>query len=68
MGETFAEGVQAELFHAQVTWGNPAANEQDLNEGTEWVVNVFKKGTFLRRLQSQLPHGLPHFHAEQVDY
>ena len=31
--------------------------------GMEWVVKVFKKGTFLHNLQSQLPQELLEFHA-----
>ena len=63
MGEKFAEGAQAELFHCHVKWGNPKGNEDDLERGREWVLKVFKKGTFLRHLKSQLPQGLLQFHA-----
>ncbi|KAG0559177.1 hypothetical protein KC19_10G084600 [Ceratodon purpureus] len=67
VGEKFAEGGQAELFHAKVTWSNPKNNEMDENNGTEYVVKVFKKGTFLRDLKSQLPHGLLQHHVEAME-
>jgi hypothetical protein len=57
VGEKFAEGGQAELFHAHITWADPKYNEKDLEDGTEWVIKVFKKGTLLRHLQSQWPKG-----------
>ncbi|KAG0586014.1 hypothetical protein KC19_2G056700 [Ceratodon purpureus] len=56
-GKPFAEGAQAELFHARVTWRSPKMKEYDLKEGREWVVKVFKKGTSLRQLREQWPHG-----------
>ena len=65
VGEKFAEGGQAELFLAHVTWRNPKYNERDLENGREWVVKVFKKGTFLRHLQRQLPLGYLQFHADE---
>ncbi|KAG0603244.1 hypothetical protein M758_10G078300 [Ceratodon purpureus] len=67
VGEKFAEGGQAELFHAKVTWSNPKDNERDERMGIEHVVKVFKKGTFLRDLKSQLPHGLLQFHVEEME-
>ncbi|KAG0603320.1 hypothetical protein M758_10G084400 [Ceratodon purpureus] len=67
VGEKFAEGGQAELFHAKVTWWHPKGNEEDEREGVEYVVKVFKKGTFLRDLKSQLPHGLLQFHVEYME-
>ena len=63
MGEKFAEGGQAELFHCHVKWANPKANEDDLKNRTKWVLKVFKKGTFLHQLKSQFPEGLLQFHA-----
>ncbi len=45
VGEKFAEGGQAELFHARVTWRDPEINEEDLEDGIEHVLKVFKKGT-----------------------
>jgi hypothetical protein len=57
VGEKFAEGGQAELFHAHITWANPKEKEIDLEYGTEWALKVFKKGTLLRHLQSQWPEG-----------
>ena len=63
VGEKFAEGGQAELFHCHVKWANPILNEEDVEKGTEWVLKVFKKGTFLRHLKSQLPQGLLQFYA-----
>ena len=55
-----------ELFHCHVKWGNPKGNEDDLEKGREWVLKVFKKGTFLCHLKSQLPHGLLQFHATEM--
>ncbi|KAG0603162.1 hypothetical protein M758_10G070900 [Ceratodon purpureus] len=67
VGEKFAEGGQAELFHAKVTWWDPKDNEEDERERLEYVVKVFKKGTFLRDLKSQLPHGLLQDHVESIE-
>lgn len=67
MGEKFAEGGQAELFRAHVTWKDPKKNEECLEEGREFVLKVFKKGTLLHYLQSQWPHGLLQFKAEEVE-
>ncbi|KAG0603170.1 hypothetical protein M758_10G071300 [Ceratodon purpureus] len=67
VGEKFAEGGQAELFHAKVTWWDPKDNEEDERDGTEYVVKVFKKGTFLRDLKSQLPNGLLQKHVEDME-
>jgi hypothetical protein len=57
VGEKFAEGGQAELFHVHVTWANPKFIENDFKDGVEFVLKVFKKGTLLRHLQSQWPLG-----------
>jgi serine/threonine protein kinase len=67
LGEKFAEGGQAELYNAHVTWWNPENNEDDLRDGREFVVKVFKKGTFLKELQSQLPQGLLQLHVENME-
>ncbi|KAG0559041.1 hypothetical protein KC19_10G074000 [Ceratodon purpureus] len=67
VGDKFAEGGQAELFHAKVTWWHPEDNEEDEREGRKYVVKVFKKGTLLRDLKSQLPHGLLQFHVEDLE-
>ena len=64
VGEKFAEGAQAELFHCHVKWADSKMNEDDL--GRAWVLKVFKKGTFLRHLKSQLPQGLLQFRAAQM--
>ncbi|KAG0588629.1 hypothetical protein KC19_2G257400 [Ceratodon purpureus] len=68
MGHKFAEGGQAELFHAYVTWSgsNLEMKEWDREHGREWVLKVFKKGTRLRHLQSQWPHGMLKYHDERV--
>ncbi|KAG0586774.1 hypothetical protein KC19_2G116000 [Ceratodon purpureus] len=66
VGEKFAEGGQAELFHAKVTWRNPRIIEKD-EKAFEYVVKVFKKGTFLRDLKSQLPHGLLQHHVKALE-
>ncbi|KAG0586035.1 hypothetical protein KC19_2G058500 [Ceratodon purpureus] len=63
--KAFAEGGQAELFHAHVNWRVPKDNENDLKEGVEWVVKVFKKGTSLRQSQVQWPHGYLQFKGEK---
>ncbi|KAG0586028.1 hypothetical protein KC19_2G057800 [Ceratodon purpureus] len=62
--KAFAEGGQAELFHARVNWGDSKYNEWQQKEGREWVVKVFKKGTSLRQLQVQWPHGYLQFIGE----
>jgi hypothetical protein len=67
VGEKFAEGGQAELFHAHITWANPKYNEEDLEDGTEWVIKVFKKGTLLRHLQSQWPEGYLQWWAKDLE-
>jgi hypothetical protein len=67
LGEKFAEGGQAELFHAHISWANPKDNERDLEDGTEWVIKVFKKGTLLRYLQSQWPEGYLQWWAERLE-
>ncbi|KAG0559131.1 hypothetical protein M758_10G080300 [Ceratodon purpureus] len=67
VGEKFAEGAQAELFHAKVTWWHERTNEMFERKGVEYVVKVFKKGTFLRDLKSQLPHGLLQDHVEGME-
>ncbi|KAG0627611.1 hypothetical protein M758_2G215200 [Ceratodon purpureus] len=64
MGHKFAEGGQAELFHANVTWSKSEDNEWHRDHGTEWVLKVFKKGTRLRHLQSHWPHGMLKFKEE----
>jgi serine/threonine protein kinase len=66
-GEKFAEGGQAELYNTHVTWWCLEGNEEDLRDGREYVVKVFKKGTFLKHLQSQLPQGLLHLHVEDME-
>ncbi|KAG0598899.1 hypothetical protein M758_12G110200 [Ceratodon purpureus] len=58
VGEKFAEGAQAELFHAHVRWNNPTLREYDEENGIKWVVKVFKKGTLVQHLQQQWPQGL----------
>ncbi|KAG0627619.1 hypothetical protein M758_2G215900 [Ceratodon purpureus] len=66
IGHKFAEGGQAELFHANVTWSHPKGNELDREDGREYVLKVFKKGTRLRHLQSQWPHGMLKYRMEEV--
>jgi hypothetical protein len=62
----FAEGGQAELLHAHVTWAYPKENETDLEAGIEWVLKVFKKGTLLRCLQLQWPEGYLKVRVERL--
>ncbi|KAG0625451.1 hypothetical protein M758_2G056500 [Ceratodon purpureus] len=57
MGDKFVSSGHAELFRARVNWRVPEDNEDDEKKGVEWVVKVFKKGTSLRQLQEQWPHG-----------
>ena len=66
MGEKFAEGGQAELYEAHVKWHDPRNTEEDVRKGREYALKVFKKGTFLRDLQLQLPQGLLRFIAEDI--
>jgi hypothetical protein len=67
VGEKFAEGGQAELFHAHITWANPLTIQWDIEYGIEWVIKVFKKGTLLRHLQSQWPQGYLHAWAKNYE-
>ncbi|KAG0598886.1 hypothetical protein M758_12G109000 [Ceratodon purpureus] len=67
VGEKFAEGAQAELFHARVLWRNPESNEWDEEKGVKWVVKVFKKGTLVRHLQQQWPKGLLKYRTEDFE-
>ena len=64
VGQKFAEGGQAELFHAHVTWKNPKHNEENQEDGTELALKVFKKGTLLQDLQPQWPIGMLQFYVE----
>jgi serine/threonine protein kinase len=64
MGKKFAEGGQAELYEAHVKRSYPQNTEEDLRDGCEYVLKVFKKGTFLKHLKSQLPQGLLKVHSE----
>jgi serine/threonine protein kinase len=66
MGEKFAEGGQAELYEVHVKWQNRRNNEEDVRWGRQHVLKVFKKGTFLRDLQSQLPQRLLQHRAESI--
>ncbi|KAG0587194.1 hypothetical protein KC19_2G147400 [Ceratodon purpureus] len=45
----------------------PRDYEWDEREGCHHVMKVFKKGTFLRDLKSQLLHGLVQFHEEDQE-
>lgn len=67
VGEKFAEGGQAELYHAHVKWKDPKTNDWDLENGVEYVLKVFKKGTLVRHLQPQWPHGLFKQHAHELE-
>jgi serine/threonine protein kinase len=64
VGEKFAAGAQAELYHVQVMGRNPEWNEENRKWGIEWVLKVFRKGTFLRDLQLQVPTGYLDYHAQ----
>ena len=67
VGEKFAEGGQAELFPVHITWADPKQYEIAVEEGAEWVLKVFKKGTLLRDLQKQWPHGYLHWWAQDLE-
>ena len=67
VGAKFAEGGQAELFHAQVIWQNQEFAEDDMENGIEYVLKVFKKGSFLRHLQKRWPNGFLDFYGKQRD-
>lgn len=67
VGKKFAEGGQGEIYEVQVKWAYPEDNEKDQYRGMEHVLKVFKKGTLLRQLQSQLPHGILQDHADIVE-
>ncbi|KAG0554771.1 hypothetical protein KC19_12G117400 [Ceratodon purpureus] len=67
VGEKFAQGAQAELFHARIHWRDPEKIEWDREDGDKWVVKVFKKGTLVQHLQQQWPNGLFKMHAETVE-
>jgi len=41
LGEKFAEGGQAELYHAHVTWMSPMDNLNDQQRGIMYVLKVF---------------------------
>ncbi|KAG0624960.1 hypothetical protein M758_2G016900 [Ceratodon purpureus] len=68
LGSKFAEGGQAEIFHAKVTWRDPEVNKLNLDEEIEYVLKVFKKGTFLRQLRTQWPQGMFLQHLESVEH
>ena len=67
MGKKFAEGGQAELYEAHIKWWYPKGNEEDLRDGHEYMLKVFKKGTFLKHLKSQLPQRLLKVHIEDME-
>jgi hypothetical protein len=67
VGEKFAEGGQAELFHAHITWAHPQYIQDDIEAEREWVIKVFKKGTLLRHLQSQWPEGYLQWWAKDLE-
>jgi hypothetical protein len=67
VGEKFAEGVQEELYHGHIKWWDPKKNEKDLEEGCEFVLKVFKKGTLVQQLQPQWPHGLFKYHTKRLE-
>lgn len=72
MEETaFAAGGQAELYGVKVHWRNPSSRDLLKRDGVpgeppEYVLKVYRKGTYLRDLKSNLPQALLHFHAERV--
>ena len=65
MGKKFAEGGQGELFHVHIKWWHPDMDANDEEREREWVLKVFKKGTFLRQLQAQWPHGMLQQYVER---
>ncbi|KAG0599020.1 hypothetical protein M758_12G120800 [Ceratodon purpureus] len=67
LGEKFAEGAQAELFHARIHWRHLHRIEWDKEYGTDWVVKVFRKGTLVQHLQQQWPNGLFKMNADIIE-
>ncbi|KAG0576048.1 hypothetical protein KC19_5G051000 [Ceratodon purpureus] len=67
IGEKFAEGAQAEIFHASVSWNSQVHSEDMLRilRQSEYVLKVFKRGTLLRHLQQQWPIGVMNFFGER---
>jgi serine/threonine protein kinase len=59
MGEKFAQGAQGELFDAHIKFRNP-----EFNDGTEYALKVFDKGTLLRDFVNTWPPFILHFHFE----
>jgi hypothetical protein len=51
VGEKFTVGAQAELYHVQLMGRSAKWNEYIRRDGIEWVLKIFRKGTFLRDLQ-----------------
>ncbi|KAG0554773.1 hypothetical protein KC19_12G117600 [Ceratodon purpureus] len=68
LGEKFAEGAQAELFHARIQSWDPELIEWDQESGREWVVKVFRKGTLMQHLQQQWPNGLFKMSAHIIEH
>ncbi|KAG0585507.1 hypothetical protein KC19_2G017500 [Ceratodon purpureus] len=68
VGEKFAEGGQAEIFHAKVIWRDEDMNKYLEHWGIEHVLKVFKKGTFLRQMKSQWPQGMFLQHLETIKH
>lgn len=69
VGEKFAEGGQAELFHAQINWDGQFHHKDVLNNlhEFEYVIKAFKKGTMLQHLQSQFPLDMLQYSAERIE-
>jgi serine/threonine protein kinase len=51
----------------RITWKNAKLNEWDKKHGCEWVLKVFKKGTWLRQLKSQWPQGMLQHKVEELE-
>ena len=67
VGKKFAEGGQAELYEAQIKWTDPRVTEDDEKLNREFVLKVFKEGTLLKHVKSQMPQGLLQFHIDKLN-
>ena len=69
LGEKFAEGGRAELFHAQINWQSQFHHEAVLTNLREYeiLVKVFKRGTSLREWQACWNLGLLQYFAERIN-
>jgi hypothetical protein len=73
MAEKFAEGGQAEVYHAQIKWRSGISqklflrNKNVLEDQNEYVLKVFKKGTLLEDLKETLPEAMLNFQKKRLN-